>query len=166
MRVLLLAALIPLAGCPAPVETVQVPDTPVGPGPVGPIEGTPAERSPDLDAAKARWQAAGLDAYAMTLRRSCFCPVPDYTGPFEVRVRNGAVEQVRLNGAAVDAERGMTVDALFALVEDAYERGAVEVAVEFDERLGYPTSVGIDYDLRLADEEIGYTVSDLRSAER
>ena len=97
----------------------------------------------------------------MTLRRLCFCPSPDYTGPFEVTVRGGDVSAVRLNGSAVDAERGVSVEALFALIDDAYARGAAEVELAFHPELGYPTSIGIDYDRQMADEEIGYRVSDL-----
>ena len=155
------AVLLSLGGCPAPAEVDPGPvvGPPVGAGPA-------AERSPELDAARERWMAAGLDAYAFTLRRSCFCPSPDYTGPFEVTVRGGAIDTVRLDGATVDDERGMTVDDLFDLLEDAYERGAVRVDADFDAELGYPTSLYVDYDQRIADEEIGYFVSELAAADR
>ncbi|WP_420454637.1 DUF6174 domain-containing protein [Rubrivirga sp.] len=163
VRLLLAALLIPLAGCPAPA-TVEAPDEGFPDGPA--LGGAPAERSPDLDAARARWADAGLDAYAMTLQRICFCPSPDYTGPFAVVVRDGAVESVRLDGAAVDDERGATVADLFDLIDEAYEKGAAAVDVTYDPEMGYPTSVGIDYDARMADEEIAYRVSDLRPADR
>lgn len=151
-----------LAGCPAPaaVDDGGADDPVLGPL----ITGTPAARSPDLDAARERWEASGLDAYEMTLRRVCFCPAPDYTGPFAVAVRGGEVASVTLDGAAVDDERGETVDDLFDLIEDAYTRKAQSVTVEFDPELGYPTNVAIDYSLQMADEEIGYMVSDLRPA--
>lgn len=163
VRPLLLAVLLlPLAGCPAPAQVDP------GEGPVtGPVltEGPAAERSPDLDAARARWADAGLDAYTMTLERICFCP-PDYRGPYQVVVRNGVLASVRLDGATLDPDRGVTVDALFQLIEEAYEQEAEVVVVEFDAELGYPTSIGIDYSTMMADEEIAYRVSDLRAADR
>lgn len=155
----LLAALVvlaPLAGCPVPVA----PSAEDAPAPTG-----GAERSPDLDAARERWQEAGFDAYQMTLQRSCFCP-EDYRGPFEVTVRNGAVESATFNGTAVDAERVLTVADLFDLLEDAYDQGAARVDVTFDDELGYPTSLYIDYNEQMADEEVGYTVSSVQVAER
>lgn len=164
LRTLLLAAvLVPLAGCPAPAQ-VEPGDGPViGPQiPTGPA----AEPSPDLEAARQRWAAAGLDAYTLTLERICFCPSPDFTGPFDVTVRNGAIDTVELNGATVDDERGMSVAALFELIDDAYAQGAEQVTVAFDAELGYPTRVSIDYSTMMADEEIGYTVSALRAADR
>lgn len=121
--------------------------------------GTPAARADDLDEALARWEAADLDAYRFTLRRSCFCPSPDFTGPFDVTVRGGAIASVRLDGAAVDAERAVTVDDLFALIEEAYDREAETVRVTFDPEVGAPTEVYIDYSSMMADEEISYTVS-------
>ena len=149
-----LLLLAPLSGCPAPDEVTLDEELPL-------LSGEPAPVSPELEQARQRWQAAGLSDYQMTLRRMCFCPSPDYTGPFEVTVRDGDVSRVRLSGARVDAERGVSVEALFALIDDAYERGAVEVALSFHPELGYPTSIGIDYDRQMADEEIGYRVSDL-----
>jgi len=162
----LLAAvlLVPLAGCPAPVN-VPPTDGPVGPPPAD-ASGTPAERSPELDAARQRWEDAGLDAYRFTLQRICFCPSPDYTGPFEVAVRHGAIDTVRLDGAIVEDDRAVTVGDLFALLEEAYDREAERVDVAFDPVLGYPTSISIDYSSRMADEEIGYRVSALAADER
>lgn len=149
------ALLAPLAGCPAPAPVVEPP--PAEP----PNEGgaTPAVRSGDLDEAMARWEAADLGAYRLTLQRSCFCPSPDYTGPFDVTVRDGVIEAVRLSGERVDAERGMTVRALFDLIEEAYDRGAEVVRVTFDPEVGVPTEVYIDYSSQMADEEISYTVT-------
>ncbi len=161
---LLALALLPLAGCPAPAQV-----DPGGELPSGPVfsgSGEPSDPSPEFEAARARWSEAGLDAYRMTLQRICFCPMPDYTGPFDVVVRNGAIETVTLEGAAVDVERGETVEALFDLIAEAYAQGAESIAVEYDAEWGYPTSVGIDYSTQMADEEIAYRVSDLRPADR
>ena len=155
--------LVPLAGCPAPAE-VEPAEGPV----LGPIADgrEPSDPSPEFVAARERWTEADLGAYTMTLQRICFCPTPDYTGPFEVAVRGGAIETVTLDGASVDVERGETIEALFDLIAEAYERGAESIAVDYDPEWGYPTSVGIDYSAQMADEEIAYRVSDLRPADR
>ena len=154
---LLLAALVlvPLAGCPAPAEVEPAtPDRPV-------YDATPD----DLDEARQRWADAGLGAYTMTLQRICFCPSPDYTGPFEVDVADGAVTEVRLGGTPVDAERGESVEDLFELLEEAYAKDAERVEVTYDAALGYPTSISIDYSQMMADEEIAYRVSALTRAD-
>lgn len=152
-----------LTNCSAPAQVA--PADPEGGAAVQPDpvpSGPAAPRSPELDAARERWEAAGLDGYEMTLRRVCFCPAPDYTGPFGVTVRGGELAAVTLDGVRVDDDRGETVEDLFELIENAYARKAETVAVEFDPELGYPTNVSIDYSAQVADEEIGYMVSDLR----
>lgn len=148
---LLAVLLLPLAGCPAPAEPGVLPgETPASSGPAVPV--------PDrVDEAREQWAAAGPAAYQLTLHRSCFCP-PEYRGPFMVTVRDGDVETVRYEGQTVDAARGMSVESLFDLIEDAYARGAERVDAEFDPTWGYPTRLYIDYEAQMADEEIGYEV--------
>lgn len=161
---LLVAALAVFAACSAPDSTLpsdEGPPLPEQPGPTG----EPAARSPELDAARERWAAAGYDAYQMTLHRSCFCP-EDYRGPFEVTVQDGAVVEATFNGAPMDTERVLTVDDLFALIEDAYSRDAEMVSVDYDPETGVPTRIQIDYSSQMVDEEVGYTVSDLSAVER
>ena len=112
--------------------------------------------------ARARWAAAGPASYSMTLTRSCYCP-REFSGPFGVTVRDGAVASVTLDGEAVPLERALTIEALFDLVAEAYARDAARVDVIYDLGLGYPTHVSIDYSVQIADEEIAYTVADLEA---
>jgi hypothetical protein len=51
-------------------------------------------------------------------------------------------------------------------VQDAYERDAHEIQVEFDPGRGYPTRIWIDYVEMMADEEMGFTLlSDVTALE-
>ena len=52
----------------------------------------------------------------------------------------------------------LTIDGLFDLIQDAYDRNAHEVQVEFDPSRGYPTRIYIDYSEMIADEELGFTL--------
>lgn len=141
MRLLLLFPLLLVAGC-----SVLGPHSP--------------ERDA-LSAARARWAAAGAEAYTMTQVRTCFCPA-DASGPFRVTVRDGAVQSVTFEGEPVPAERALSVEALFRLVERALDAGAVTVDAQYDPSLGYPVRVYIDYNEQIADEEVGYTVTDFQ----
>jgi hypothetical protein len=161
-RLLLLAALLPLlaAGCtprtapPAPAGPVAGPDEPALPG-----EGATPD---DLAAARARWAAAGLDAYRYTVSRQCFCP-PEYSGPYEATVRDGALASLTYAGRPADMQQFAvpTVEGLFDQIAGAYASGASSVRVTYDARLGYPTTLWIDQDPMMADEETGYTISAL-----
>ena len=117
---------------------------------------------------RARWQALGLNDYTYDVQRICFCP---FREGVRVTVVDGAV------AGATDLATGevlepnevqwyLTIDDLFDLVQDAYDRNAHEVQVEFDPSRGYPTRIYIDYSEMIADEELGFTLlSEVRASE-
>ena len=148
--------LAPLAGCRTAAPA------PGAPGPAG------------VAAQQARWTSARVASYTFTYERQCFCTA-ETSGPFVVTVENGRVTSVRrlaggltpegqpLPGAEdTRATNRLRVEDFFALVRGAYDEGAATVRATYDDRLGYPTSIWIDRDTRLADEEIGYRITALR----
>ncbi|SRR5690606_22207352 len=149
---LLLGACVPQT---APPEMPPPAGQPSPPGP--PADSVRAA----LDAARARWDAAGIVDYAFVYEEVCFC-LPEDRGPFAITVRDGAVASATYQGEPANARRTYpTVDSLFATVEDALDRGAESVRVTFDPVLGYPAEASIDYEAMVADEELGFRVSDL-----
>ncbi len=121
-----------------------------------------------LTAAKLKWQQKKPPHYAYTLRHTCFCP-PEYTQPLEIRVSAGVIQQATLltDQKPLPPERkaeAKTVKALFAIIQNAIDRKAASIVVKYDANYGFPTSISIDLDARMADEEIYYTVSDFKIA--
>jgi hypothetical protein len=80
-----------------------------------------------------------------------------------VTVRDEAVAEATYEGEPIETDRVLTVEALLELLQDAYARGAERVDVTYDPEWGYPTSLYIDYDARIADEEVGYEVATLEA---
>lgn len=117
----LVAGMMFLSAC-APDATVptSVPDDP-----------EPTRLLATLGDARARWLAAAPTDYTVT--ESCD-GCPDRT----VAVRSGEV-------VSLSSEDHRTVDEMFSQIENAIGDGAV-VNATFDDDLGYPTSVTIDYD--------------------
>lgn len=120
----------------------------------------------ELRAARSYWQNVGPDDYAFTLSRSCFCP-SGWQGPFEVTVRAGVVTHVFQERRAVQEEELEdlnipTINDLYALSDTAYVEGATLVELEVDPETGTVRSLFIDRDERIADEEIGITVTNYR----
>ena len=116
---------------------------------------------PELDAARARWQAAGLSSYEYGYHKFCEC---HRESPPEtvVSVRDGGVVGVRHRPAgsdvevpAVDKNFGYywTVDGLFGVIASALERN-VQVRAVYDESLGYPREIYIDYDADFIGDEL------------
>jgi hypothetical protein len=121
----------------------------------------PAAADAELDAARARWQAAQLSAYEYGYRKHCECH-RDSPPETIVSVRDGDVFRVRHRPAGSTTEVPAadknfdyywTVDGLFRLVAAAFERG-VTVRVAYDDALGYPREIYIDYDADFIGDEL------------
>jgi Family of unknown function (DUF6174) len=114
-----------------------------------------------LDAARARWHAAGQSAYEYGYRKFCECH-PETPPETIVSVRDERVVRVRHRPVDSDIEVPAqdknlqfywTMEGLFTLIESALTRGAA-VRVEYDDALGFPRSVDIDYDPDFIGDEL------------
>lgn len=111
----------------------------------------------NLDEARRRWTAQGFTSYEYRLTQLCFCPV-EVVRPYIVRVHDGTVVDVRdaeTGAAAPSFYRARTVPELFEVIDDALDRNADSLVVEYHAQFGYPTRITIDYDRQTADEELG-----------
>ena len=106
---------------------------------------------------RALWASQGLTDYTFDVVRICYC---QFVADVRVTVKDGVITGVTelASEVARDPETFRTIDGLFDLVQDAYDRDAHEVQVEFDPSRGYPTRIWIDYVLMLANEEMGFTL--------
>ena len=126
-----------------------------------------------LNVAEARWDAADLHRYTIQQTRACFCPRPH---SYRAIVVNNEVDSLvydetheaypdlpdRRYRAAV--EYAITVDEAFAEIKQAYGEAA-ELRIEYDEEYGYPTEIYIDRYADYVDDEITWTMSDLKPRE-
>ena len=118
------------------------------------------ESASDFAEARRRWRLVGPPSYEITVGHGCFC-LPEVTRPVVVTVSNGQVVRRRYadDGTEVDArwaEAFPSVDGLFAIIADAYDRDAASVNARYHPYWGYPVSVGIDYVAQMADDEAFY----------
>ena len=124
--------------------------------------GNPFSPTEDLEDARRTWSRQGITSYRFTVNVLCFCID---RGPFAVVVEQGRVTSV--TDPATGAPRTpdpfvpLTVEALFARIDDAIERDADEIEVRYDPTLGYPQEIAIDFIENAIDDEVTYTVSDL-----
>ncbi len=125
----------------------------------------------ELTTSEKLWKAQGLSNYDFMLERQCFCP-EDWRGPVNIQVRNGAAVSVKYvtNGANVTEgkfDNADTIDKLFTMLKNAYsgkgdfEQKADNINVTYNGQMGYPTTFFIDVSQTIADEEQGYTVTNL-----
>ena len=120
----------------------------------------------NLVAARELWN--GPRTYSMIYQRSCHCRYP-FTQLMYVDIKEGQKGFIRY---AQDAEKATedgtpvapvtrevytsvyTIEYQFDLIENAIlENKAEIVEVSYDEQMGYPTIIYINYDLAIADDE-------------
>lgn len=129
----------------------STPDTPVV------SEGSDnADVQQNLDDARTLWASNDFSIYEYTITYQCFCPTEEL-GPFTALVTEGEVTNLT-EGSTKELA---TVQALFDMIQEAIDEGAATIEVSYDETTGHPTSVWIDIDEMMADEEHGVTVTDL-----
>ena len=117
----------------------------------------------ELEDNRERWESVRPVAYAVVIERICFCG-EEARGPVRVLVQ-GTIPTERVyteSGQAVSAELAPffpTIDGLFDVLADAFDRDAHEVRVTYDGETGIPVDVWIDYEQYTADEELGFAVT-------
>ena len=120
-----------------------------------------------LEAAHEKWLSRGPASYAFIIERACFCP-QEGVGPVLVTVQNRAIEsrEYTTTGAPVPpayADLFPAVDGLFEFIEAVRLQNPDRLEVSYDSTLGYPVRITIDFRYGVADDELFYTVSDLRA---
>lgn len=116
----------------------------------------------EFEQAKLLWESKNIDSYAMTFQVSCFCIV-DLTRPSQIVVIDNKI--ISVNGEVYDDTFLLygaykTISELFIHIEETRKENPVVEELAFDSIYGYPTLIFYDISLMMADEEIGYTISD------
>lgn len=116
----------------------------------------------EFEQAKLLWESKNIDSYAMTFQVSCFCIV-DLTRPAQIVVIDNKI--ISVNEEVYDDTFLLygaykTISELFIHIEETRKENPVVEELAFDSIYGYPTLIFYDISLMMADEEIGYTISD------
>ena len=117
--------------------------------------------SEDISAEEKKWRDQGIEDYEFTLQISCFC-IREYTLPKRIVVENNQV--ISVDGTPFEELNDSsfrTIDGFFNYIRETRERNPEEENITYDPKLGYPTYIYFDISYSIADEEIGYTISDL-----
>lgn len=115
---------------------------------------------------KTMQKAMQVSGYTYTLQYSGFI-APAGATPIKITVANGKVvsaitEDLNATGntdaiptAMINAtDRALTVDQLFSKIQDAINAKSAKINVKYNSKWGFPTSIFVDADTRIADEEI------------
>jgi hypothetical protein len=109
------------------------------------------------------WNEKKVVNYSFSFKRVCFCPL-EYVGPHQVVVQNGKV--VSVNGAPYNAAERYgvipTIPELLLTIKTHIDKNPVKKILNFDQKYGYPTSVFFDFSELMADDELGYEVTNFK----
>ena len=110
-----------------------------------------------------RWEKANIHAYEYLLRINCFCS-PETIGPHRIQVKADTIFSV--NGIPYDRAKSYvilkTMPEFFRFIKDSDARNPFRKSVLYDSIYGFPTSLYYDFDERIADEEVGYIITEFR----
>lgn len=132
--------------------------------PTVPPQGSPEQDR--LDAARARWDASGIEDYEWTYERSCFCPRFTVT----VQVEGGVAVSHQVEpqeGGFPESDEDpqiLTMTDLFDEVQEAIDT-ADALTVDYEEQSGSVTSIDVDPIKNAIDDEYGYVVRDVSLVE-
>lgn len=122
------------------------------------------EEETSFERNKIKWEQAQITDYSYDVMVVCFCLVSEQL-PARIEVRSDTIfSALRIrDNESVDPDQLRfipTVSELFDVVEEALS-DADSLVVEYDQQLGFPKDVAIDYIEMVADDEIWYTITNL-----
>lgn len=114
----------------------------------------------EITARELEWKKAAIHQYTYSLRVNCFCPV-SIVGPHIIKVVADTI--VSVNGLPYQpAITGKlpTLPELFSFIRESDAKKPYQRKVQFNNAYGFPESIYYDFSQQIADEEIGYVVTD------
>jgi hypothetical protein len=108
-----------------------------------------------------RWEFTAITDYRYTLTFHCMC-TEEYSGPFEVTVRDRQVVAATWKGNPIQPNHGpvYTIEQVFELIEQTVEDG-VDVEVAYDPDSGHPTNVILDVEAVAVDGGMAFSIANL-----
>ena len=122
-----------------------------------------------------KWEENKSSNYEFLYHKGCFCP--GGLSPAIIQVRADTIyavlnpetkESLKIYWSEEDSLENVldayptfynTIDDLFAIIDEARKGKADKISVSFDDKLGYPREISIDYYKDAIDDEVGYIIS-------
>jgi hypothetical protein len=125
---------------------------------------TPSPIEMELSTAIKKWNDSKINSYSYTLTVSCYCID---TEPNDIKVVNNKIKKV--NGKSVTEDdleniywNVKSFDEIFEIIDEKLKDNPFLYTIKFDQSFGYPIDIYFDMDEMIADEEIGYYVTNFK----
>ena len=113
---------------------------------------------------KELWESLNINDYNMTQRISCFCFPFEFTQPKDIQVKNNLIASIdgKNPTETIGYNSFMTIDKLFDFIESKLDEEPEFHEIEYNKEYGYPESLYFDMSKMIADEEIGYLITNFK----
>lgn len=122
----------------------------------------PREVVSQVDQNRARWTALNIRDYEVTQQMSCYC-IDEVTLPKRIVVRDGVIESIDGNPPTASDNYFKTIDDFFSYIDEKIAQNPVVANITYDPNYGFPNDIYFDVSEMIADEEIGYTLTNFVS---
>ena len=110
------------------------------------------------------WFSLNIENYEMIQQISCFCFPYEFNLPKSIKVENDEI--VLIDGKdpkeTVGYESFFSINSLFYFIESKLKENPESYEINYNKEYGYPESIYFDMSKMIADEEIGYYISDFK----
>ena len=119
----------------------------------------PTKAYKDIDENKKLWKNTTPKSYSYVVQKSSSGLLEEN---IQVSVKDGQIVESKYipsDTPLSDTNKVKKIDDYFALIQDALDKNAHKVTVTYDKTYGFPSSIAIDNNQQIADEEIYYTLT-------
>ena len=110
------------------------------------------------------WFSLNIENYEMIQQISCFCFPYEFNLPKSIKVENDEI--VLIDGKdpkeTVGYESFFSINSLFYFIESKLKENPEIYEINYNKEYGYPESIYFDMSKMIADDEIGYYISDFK----
>ena len=120
------------------------------------IKGDPASQL-------ALWKKKGISNYEMTMKISCYC-IQGRVGPHHIVVENDKIKTV--NNLPYDSTKTgpiLTINELFDFIIISVAKNPYQHSLDYNAIFHYPKYIYFDFSQQIADEEVGYEITDFKA---
>ena len=120
------------------------------------IKGDPASQL-------ALWKKKGISNYEMTMKISCYC-IQGRVGPHHIVVENDKIKTV--NNLPYDSTKTgpiLTINELFDFIIISLAKNPYQHSLDYNAIFHYPKYIYFDFSQQIADEEVGYEITDFKA---
>ena len=120
------------------------------------IKGDPASQL-------ALWKKKGVSNYEMTMKISCYC-IQGRVGPHHIIVENDKIKTV--NNLPYDSTKTgpiLTINELFDFIIISLAKNPYQHFLDYNAIFHYPKYIYFDFSQQIADDEVGYEITDFKA---